>query len=260
MRLRLPRGTECARTRSRSSAGDPDSRRCRQLREEAAGRSAASGDCRHGRPVFGDLPRPARGRGTDIPESGRSRSDSSTPSASRTSGSSTACRCGSARRMSASSRGSAALPNVYPARYFTLGPRQPAADPDLATAIQMTGADIAQASSGTDGCGRARSRSWTPASTSTTQISAATASRRRGERRLVPELSSHRAVRLRRRRLQRRSDERRLPAGSASRSVPDDCNGHGTHVAGIVGADGDSPASQGRRSWRHVRCVPRLRL
>ena len=25
-------------------------------------------------------------------------------------------------------------------------------------------------------------------------------------------------------------------------AVPDDCNGHGTHVAGIVGADGDTPA------------------
>jgi hypothetical protein len=39
--------------------------------------------------------------------------------------------------------GIGSVANVYPARYYTLGPTA-TADPDLATAIQMTGADLAQ--------------------------------------------------------------------------------------------------------------------
>ncbi len=40
--------------------------------------------------------------------------------------------------------GVASVSNLYPARYYTLGPIAQA-DPELATAIQMTGADAAQA-------------------------------------------------------------------------------------------------------------------
>ena len=67
---------------------------------------------------------------------------------------------------------------------------------------------------------------------------------------------------LRRRRLQRRSRERELQPGAEPRSAsPDDCNGHGTHVAGIVGANGTVQAERDRRrARRHVRRVPRLRL
>ena len=39
---------------------------------------------------------------------------------------------------------------------------------------------------------------------------------------------------------------------------PDDCAGHGTHVAGIVGANGGG--IKGVAPGRHVRRVPRLRL
>ena len=48
--------------------------------------------------------------------------------------------------------GIASVSNVYPAHYYTLGPVT-TADPELATAIKMTGADIAQASSGCSGRG-----------------------------------------------------------------------------------------------------------
>ena len=40
--------------------------------------------------------------------------------------------------------GIGSVSNAYPARIYTLGPEQ-TADPDLATAIKMTGADLAQA-------------------------------------------------------------------------------------------------------------------
>ena len=49
------------------------------------------------------------------------------------------------RVTSASSPASASVSSrIHPAHYYTLGP-EPAADPELATAIEMTGADIAQA-------------------------------------------------------------------------------------------------------------------
>ncbi len=47
--------------------------------------------------------------------------------------------------------GIASVSRVFPAHYYTLGP-EPAADPELATAIKMTGADIAQ-SEGHTGAG-----------------------------------------------------------------------------------------------------------
>jgi len=128
--------------------------------------------------------------------------------------------------------GIASVSRVYPAHYYTLGP-EPAADPELATAIQMTGADIAQAQgytgegvkvavmdTGIDvdhpdlgGDGNAAAPHSFPNS------------RVIGGWDLVgdaynadPESAGYDPV-------------------PHPDSLPDDCNGHGTHVAGIVGAD-----------------------
>jgi minor extracellular serine protease Vpr len=128
--------------------------------------------------------------------------------------------------------GIASVSRVYPAHYYTLGP-EPAADPELATAIQMTGADIAQAQgytgegvkvavmdTGIDvdhpdlgGDGNAAAPHSFPNS------------RVIGGWDLVgdaynadPESAAYDPV-------------------PQPDSLPDDCNGHGTHVAGIVGAD-----------------------
>ena len=61
----------------------------------------------------------------------------------------------------------------------------------------------------------------------------------RPRRRLRPRLRVVHGLGLRRRRLQRRPGFADLqPGGRRRTAIPDDCNGHGTHVAGIVGANG----------------------
>ena len=103
--------------------------------------------------------------------------------------------------------GIGSVANVYPARYYTLGPTS-TADPELATAIQMTGADVAQAA-GYSGAGVKvavmdtghRSRPCRPR-------------RRRRRRRNARQLTSRRAMGLRRGRLQRGSRKPELRPGA----------------------------------------------
>ena len=128
--------------------------------------------------------------------------------------------------------GIASVAKVYPVHYYTLGP-EPAADPELATAIQMTGADIAQAE-GYTGEGVKVAVMDTGIDVDHPDLGGdgnAAAPHPFPNARVVagwdlvgddynadPESASYDPV----------------PHPDA---LPDDCNGHGTHVAGIVGAD-----------------------
>ncbi len=134
--------------------------------------------------------------------------------------------------------GIASVQNLYPAHYYTLGP-ETSADPELATAIQMTGADLAQAA-GHTGVGVKVAVMDTGIDVDHADLGGdgnAAAPHSFPNARIVagwdlvgddynadPESPGYQPV----------------PQPDA---LPDDCNGHGTHVAGIIGADKASGAN-----------------
>ena len=120
---------------------------------------------------------------------------------------------------------------------------------DLVSAITMTGANIAQNTLGLTGAGVKVGIIDTGVDIDHPDFGGS------GTNGSTAFPTNRIAIRLRlRRRCLRRGHRNPVPVPDAN---PDDCNGHGTHVAGIVGADG---ADQGRRAGRHVRCVSSLRL
>ncbi len=141
--------------------------------------------------------------------------------------------------------GIASVSNVYPAHYYTLGPVT-TADPELATAIKMTGADVAQ-QQGYTGKGVKVAVMDTgidvdhpdlggdgDVSTPAEKGDSYPNSRVVGGWDFVgdaynadPESPGYDPV-------------------PHPDSVPDDCNGHGTHVAGIVGANGGTDAARAK--------------
>jgi subtilisin family serine protease len=133
--------------------------------------------------------------------------------------------------------GIASVANVYPARYYSLAP-EPTADPDLATAIQMTGADLAQAA-GWDGTG-------VKVAVMDTGIDLDHADLGGDGNQAAPHPFPNGRVIAG---TDLVGDDYNADPESADfqpvphpDSVPDDCNGHGTHVAGIVGANGSGPS------------------
>ena len=123
--------------------------------------------------------------------------------------------------------------NVYPARYFSLGPT-PAADPELATAIQMTGADLAQAS-GYTGAGVKVAVMDTGIDVDHPDLGGD------GNQAAPHPFPNARIVAG----FDLVGDDYNASSESPTYqpvphpdALPDDCNGHGTHVSGIVGADG----------------------
>jgi subtilisin family serine protease len=128
--------------------------------------------------------------------------------------------------------GIASVTHVYPVHYYTLGPTI-TADPELATAIQMTGADLAQ-DAGWDGAGVKVAVMDTGIDVDHPDLGGdgnSAAPHPFPNSRIVggfdfvgdaynadPESATYNPV-------------------ATPDAVPDDCNGHGTHVAGIVGAD-----------------------
>ena len=134
--------------------------------------------------------------------------------------------------------GIGSVAQTYPARVYTLGPVQ-TADPELATAIQMTGADLAQAA-GYNGAGVKVAVMDTGIDVDHQDLGGdgnQAAPHSFPNARIVagwdfvgdsynadPESAGYQPV----------------PNPDA---LPDDCNGHGTHVAGIIGANGAGAAA-----------------
>jgi minor extracellular serine protease Vpr len=137
--------------------------------------------------------------------------------------------------------GIGSVSNIYPARYFSLGPT-PTADPDLATAIKMTGADLAQAS-GFTGAGVKVAVMDTGIDVDHPDLG--------GDGVFTP--AAENGDSFPNGRVTTGFDfvgntYEPNPESAGFQPVPqpdpnpDDCNGHGTHVAGIIGANGDTPA------------------
>ena len=131
--------------------------------------------------------------------------------------------------------GIGSVANVYPARYYTLGPTT-TADPELATAIQMTGADVAQAA-GYSGAGVKVAVMDTGIDLDHADLGGdGVAGGTHVNSRVVAQWDFV------------GDDYNADPESPNFDPVPnpdpvaDDCNGHGTHVAGIVGANGGGQA------------------
>ena len=127
--------------------------------------------------------------------------------------------------------GIASVSNVYPAHFYTLGPVT-TADPELATAIQMTGADVAQAA-GWTGKGVKVAVMDTGIDLDHADLGGdGVAGGTHVNSRVVSQWDFV------------GDDYNADPESPGYNPVPspdavaDDCNGHGTHVAGIVGANG----------------------
>ena len=131
--------------------------------------------------------------------------------------------------------GIGSVSNLYPARYYTLGPAA-SADPELATAIQMTGADLAQAA-GYDGAGVKVAVMDTGIDLDHADLGGdGVAGVPHSNSRVIAQWDFV------------GDDYNADPEAPEYSPVPepdpvaDDCNGHGTHVAGIVGANGGGQA------------------
>ena len=131
--------------------------------------------------------------------------------------------------------GIASVSNVYPAHYYTLGPVT-TADPELATAIQMTGADLAQ-QAGWTGKGVKVAVMDTGIDLDHADLGGdGVAGGTHLNSRVVSQWDFV------------GDDYNADPESPGYNPVPspdavaDDCNGHGTHVAGIVGANGHGQA------------------
>ena len=129
--------------------------------------------------------------------------------------------------------GIGSVASAYPARVYTLGPSA-TADPDLATAIKMTGADLAQAA-GHTGAGVKVAVIDTGVDVDHQDLGGD------GNQAAPHPFPNSRIVAG----VDLVGDDYNADSESAEYQPvphpdgnPDDCNGHGTHVAGIVGANG----------------------